>query len=251
MIEWLIKDKKRLNKIFIWVFLISFWIFISASEDELVSALNFPIVEWMFCNVFTGNSIFFNLTLGFIVSGIFYFFISYLPEKRRVESLKPVLSKKLESIIDKQKRIFEILLEHSTIGIELTSLDEKTLTKICSEVNPSQDTSAGTNQYTIEGVHYWATPGVKIVNVWFQLLKEIEISERTLLVFNDGELTSILLKLEKEGFTTILKTLINTTETNLKSYESILAHILKTSKQLSKYYKENINPDYKEPFGHT
>ncbi|WP_076408083.1 hypothetical protein [Shewanella sp. UCD-KL12] len=242
-LSWIISGKERLGRLLILLFFCSSWVLVSASEEPIIPLLNTLNVECFFVNFLTGNTIALNLSLGFIVSSIFYFFVSYLPEERRKRHLKPIVKVRLETTLGKLVSMFKLLLEHSSTEVDLHKLKEADLNNLCKGFPVKKDLNAGKvvkSEYPVEGVYYNATPGVLFANNWFQVTDSIKCLNEVLPIFNDEELTAILLNLEIEPLSKVIRTAITSTSTDLSSYESIISHILKITNKLSEYHVKTL-----------
>lgn len=232
------------------IFIFSSWVFVSASNDELVSWLNYPEVKWLFVNCLTGNSIAFNLSLGFIVSSIFYFFVAYLPEKRRQKHLKPMVKKRLEKTLEKSTKLFKCLLKYSSAEVELHSLKKSDFKDICNKFEVRKNLNEGrlgVAEYPVEGKYYRGTPGVLLVSSWFQFVESINYLDGIILTLNDEELTAIVYELDLKPLNVVMRTIISTGSDYFDDYESILVHIFDVTKKLSAYHKDNIDSGYVDP----
>lgn len=244
MINWF-TGKKTLEIIIIILFTVSIWAFISSSTENLV--LNYLFIEYLFVNQLTGNSLYFNLSLGFIVSSIFYFLVSYLPERRRQNNLKPIVKDKLEEVLSKLNSLFTTITEYSSIDIKLESLNEDNFNKVCSNFEIKKDLNAGqlgSCEYPIEGKYYSSTPGVILLNNYFQFIEKMNNLKEIIHIYNDPELTAIFYEFDEKPISKVMRTIITSTEKNLTIYESLLIHIFKIRNKLLVYNRKYINKDY-------
>lgn len=81
--------KIRSETIILWVLsIISIVLVLKTSDDPLVGIFNNSHVQFLFQKLSVGNVIIFNLSVGFIVSVIFYQIVFWLPDRRRRSLIK-------------------------------------------------------------------------------------------------------------------------------------------------------------------
>jgi hypothetical protein len=93
-----------MKKAVFWGFAIiaAFALSLVSSEDPILDFLKSESLIKTLSQFTTGNSLIFNLSVGFIVSALFFFIVAYLPEKERKKRIKEnigkVISYTLESM---------------------------------------------------------------------------------------------------------------------------------------------------------
>lgn len=70
-----------------------------ASTDPIAFFLENTKLEILFINDLSGNSILFNLSIGLVVSCLFYFAMVYLPKKSKVKKVKSISNPLFEQFI--------------------------------------------------------------------------------------------------------------------------------------------------------
>lgn len=183
--------------------------------------------------------------------GFFIFLFHIYQKKEEKKHLIPIVREGLESTLYKLVSMFQTLLERSSTNIKLDPLNENDFKAICAGFNPTKHSSSspiGFSEIPIKGIYYPDTDGIYLVSGWFQVLKEVENLEKIILIFNDEEIMAILLELKPKLLTQVFEIIIKTTHPNLDMLESILIHIFKITKKISKYHKDNIDNSYVDPF---
>ena len=97
------------------------------SPDETMSIFKNTSIESWFQPFSNGNTIIFSISMGFIVSMIFYLFVAWLPEKRKRDIIRKHLNKTYNDFKEKVISIFlGINSENNSIDIvkELTDQDK-------------------------------------------------------------------------------------------------------------------------------
>ena len=203
----LVKDRKKARMIFITLLVFSAIILLLSSEDEVFWFIKpGSRLERILCVEVLKNSILYNLSLGMIVSSIFYYFVSYIPEERRRERLKPLLKHKIqrvvsigESFLKDYYNVSEEGLKNLTeerIIIPQARTDFEDEIRSAMERNPSEDRSQRgggiRTSVTIEGKIYCETLGTSLANIWFLGLKEYRDLEEYSQAYEDIELTKLM-----------------------------------------------------------
>ncbi len=92
---------KFIEKRLIWcLFIIALLLLFKSSDELLVSVLSNSPVARVFNQFETGNSIVFNLCIGYIVSLIFYVLVVYIPERRTKQELKEELGQAVSFVFE-------------------------------------------------------------------------------------------------------------------------------------------------------
>jgi len=76
------------------------------SPDETMSIFKNTSIESWFQPFSNGNTIIFSISMGFIVSMIFYLFVAWLPEKRKRDIIRKHLNKTYNDFKEKVISIF-------------------------------------------------------------------------------------------------------------------------------------------------
>lgn len=88
------------NKLIWWLFLIAVFFLFKSSDEMLVSFLRESPIAGIFYQFKSGNSIIFNLCIGYIVSLIFYMLVVYVPERRSKRELKNELGQVVSFVFE-------------------------------------------------------------------------------------------------------------------------------------------------------
>lgn len=80
--------RNSLNVVLAVTFIISCFLMVKTSDDQLLSRLGSSKLEWAFVRFSTGNQIIFNISVGVIVSIFIYLLLVCLPERRKRARVK-------------------------------------------------------------------------------------------------------------------------------------------------------------------
>ncbi|HGE6116013.1 MULTISPECIES: hypothetical protein [Vibrio] len=119
---------KFIEKILIWSFLaIAVFLLFKSSDEPMISLLSDTLVEEVLYKFGLGNTIIFNLCIGYIVSLFFYFLVVVIPEKRKqkelTEELGQVISFMLEAFFH-DRRDFSIVFHWSKHAINCKNIND-------------------------------------------------------------------------------------------------------------------------------
>ncbi|CAH7119189.1 hypothetical protein VCHA49P381_10627 [Vibrio chagasii] len=119
---------KNIEKILIWSFLaISVFLLFKSSDEPLIYLLSDTFVGEALYKFELGNTIIFNLCIGYIVSLFFYLLVVVIPEKRKqkelTEELGQVISFMLEAFFH-DRRDFGIVFHWSKHAIHCKNINE-------------------------------------------------------------------------------------------------------------------------------
>lgn len=119
---------KIIEKILIWMFLaVAVFLLFKSSDEPLITLLSDSLVGEALYKFELGNSIIFNLCIGYIVSLFFYLLVVVIPEKRKqkelTQELGQVVSFMLEAFFH-DRRDFSIVYHWSKHAIHCKNIDE-------------------------------------------------------------------------------------------------------------------------------
>lgn len=241
--ETLIQDKKKATKALITLEIISIILLILSSGDEVWPFIKAgSLLENILCFELLKNSIIYNLSLGMVVSGIFYYFVSYLNNERRESALRPLLQNKIQTVV---MRMEYVILDYT--GIPRESLSDLTEDDI--KIAGARDPKAAIidemsrrgleKRFEIEGEIYKETVGSRIANSWFLGLDAFKELEEYSLIYSDPK----LIKLVKNSFyleaTKWMRGILTANNNDLMAWSTNATVALRLGNCLIKYCKEN------------
>ena len=92
---------KQIERKLIWIlFVLSILLLLKSSDERVVSVIENPFVKSTFYQFSNGNSIIFNLSIGYIVSLIFYLIVVAIPEYRTKQELKNQLGQAISFVFE-------------------------------------------------------------------------------------------------------------------------------------------------------
>jgi hypothetical protein len=119
---------KIIEKILIWSFLvIAVLVLFKSSDEPLIYLLSDTFLVTVFYKFELGNSIIFNLCVGYIVSLFFYLLVVVIPEKRKQKELTKELGQVVSFMLEAfflDRRDFSIVFHWSKHAIHCKNIDE-------------------------------------------------------------------------------------------------------------------------------
>ncbi|MEH0377529.1 hypothetical protein [Vibrio cholerae] len=119
---------KIIEKILIWSFLvIAVFLLFKSSDEPLIFLLSDNILGKMFYKFELGNSIIFNLCIGYIVSLLFYLLVVVMPEKRKQKELTNELGQVVSFMLEAfflDRRDISIVFHWSKHAIHCKNINE-------------------------------------------------------------------------------------------------------------------------------
>ncbi|BAX81469.1 hypothetical protein [Labilibaculum antarcticum] len=208
--------KRKSESIVLWILtIISVFLIFKSSDDPLLPLFEGGIFESIFYQFSYGNIIIQTITLGFLVSLIFYLIVVYIPAKRKEKDVNPYVKIQCESIIFTSYAIIDDIISKSDSGYDFKNLTNEQFKEICENVNPIEHISKFHNDI---GKYFDHHLGYKIYNRWIRIEEEM----------------NNLLKLLPHIDTGILKKIYNLKNCTFR----ILA---KDLSQVEKFQNDNLN----------
>ncbi|MCD9482447.1 hypothetical protein GLP25_04485 [Photobacterium phosphoreum] len=119
---------KIIEKTLIWSFLvIAVFLLFKSSDESLISLLSDTFFGEMLYKFELGNSIIFNICIGYIVSLLFYLLVVVIPEKRKQKELTKELGQVVSFILEAfflDRRDFSIIFHWSKHAIHCKNINE-------------------------------------------------------------------------------------------------------------------------------
>ncbi|MEE2000557.1 hypothetical protein QWY20_03760 [Alkalimonas sp. MEB108] len=236
--------------LFLFVNIVSVLTVFAASDENLIPALSDSVFEVFFVNSLSGNSILFNLSMGIIVSSLFYFIVVYLPEKQKKNDILPQIDQHVSEIIAKTWILVSETVNHSGKGFEIERLKEDEFLEACKAVNPCnlfhKFHNGGAGIYQL---HF----GYVCSNNWDHVLRNIN-EVMHFLPYVDTGVVKILNKIRSASLGQtigMLKDIDKLNNTDMSSWSSCIFNVYKLSIELEIYYVKYINKKFGHPYKKT
>lgn len=232
------------------LFLLSVLLVFISSDEPLITILEGTIFESLFINPISENSIVFNVSMGFVVSAIFYIMVVYFPEKQKESDIAPQIDEYVSTVISRCWCLVSEILRHSNHEVNINEINKEQFKSACEAVKPleiKQQFHGGGN--TIYTAHF----GHSLYNHWDFIVKNIEKTMHFLPYVDTGlvkllnEIRSSNLRLSIGSVNEIEK--IQNRDIGVWS-ESIF-EVFELGNKLEKYYVKNINKKFKHPHRKT
>lgn len=188
--------KKIHRYLFITATILSAFLTLVTSTDPIIKILENTIFEPIFVNELSGNTIIFNLSIGFLVSFIFYVIVVFLPEKKKKKDLAPEIERNIEIVISRINSIVRDIHRNSGNSFDITNFTKEDFRIACMKINPKNIKSNfhGQNMEIFEDDF-----GYKCFNNWNIALGKIDEIMRYL-PFIDTELVKKLNEIRNSEF---------------------------------------------------
>jgi hypothetical protein len=233
--------------LFLALFTISSLLVVISSSDPIVPFLENTFAQSLLVNSVTKNSILFNLSMGMVVSSIFYVIVVYLPEKQKLRDIQPQVEQYISGILTRSWSLVSETIKHSGKEYEVSLITEEQFLDACKSVNPQNIMKHfHNNGVSVFQQHY----GYACANKWDFILKNIN-DVMYFLPYVDTGLVKILNEIRNSALGITVGSLreidkLNTTDMSAWSSSIYKVHTL--SMELENYYRKHINKKYKHPF---
>ncbi|QXC55557.1 hypothetical protein KSS82_04445 [Vibrio mimicus] len=224
----------------------SFFLILIAATDPILSCLSGTFLEPVFVNSVSGNSVVFNLSIGILVSCIFYIIVVYLPERQKKNDLAPELEMHVASVIFHIHAIVRDIHTESQQMFDITNFTEADFKEACKSFNPKliqqQFHNGGTQIFQRDF-------GYKCYNNWSFALKSIDEVMRYLPYVDTG-LVKVLNEVRNCSFSLTSPQLQNLRllgNTDMEAWAPCIYKVHQLSYKLSKYYQKHVNEKYEHP----
>ncbi len=175
--------------ILLWSLTIIFSIIsIKSSNENVISCLKNTFIEKYLYQYSNGNEFLWDISIGFLISVIFYIIVVYIPENRKKKDIEPFINNKCESIIWGSYSMFSEIIRKSNLQYDFKDLTQTQFDEVCEKVNPKEHRYKFAN--TIANItenHL----GFKIFNSWARIISEIDETIRLLPNIDSGLLKRI------------------------------------------------------------
>lgn len=176
---------ERSYKSFIfWILIfLSTFLIIKTSEEPILPFFAGSFIEVLFQKFDFSNKIINDISIGYIVSAIFYFVVVYLPEKQKRKDIDPFIRNKCESIIFGSYALFQEIIKSSKLDYEYQTLTEEEFLEMCKVVNPKENKHLFHDGFNNNFEQHL---GYSLYNHWSRISAEIDETLRFLLYIDSG-----------------------------------------------------------------
>ena len=243
--------KRHFSKWLFWFLSALSVLFVFISSDEpLLKILEGSVLESLFVNSISGNSIIFNISMGFVVSAIFYIIVVYLPEKQKQSDVAPQIDEYVSTVISRTWCLVSEILRHSNHNGSINDITKDQFKIACKSVNPlaiKQQFHNGAN--TIYTAHF----GHSLYNDWNFIVKNVEKTMH-FLPYVDTGLVKRLNEIRSSNLRLMIGS-INEIEKiqnrDLEVWSENIFEVFELGNKLEQYYVKNINKKFKHPYRKT
>ena len=108
--------ERKSTHIVLWVFtLISIILAIKSSNEPVIDLLKLTIIEKYLLQFSNANNFIWNVSIGFILSVIFYLIVVYFPDRQKKKDITPFIDSKCESIIFSSYGLIQEIIKQSNL----------------------------------------------------------------------------------------------------------------------------------------
>lgn len=168
--------ERKSTSIFLWALTTIFIILaIKSSNEPVIDIFKGSRIEKYLLQFPNANNFVWDISIGFILSVIFYIIVVYFPEKRMQKDISPFINSKCESIIFKSYSLIQEIIKLSNLPYSYKDLTQEQLNDACKAVNPKEHLFKFHNNIAdIFENHF----GYKIYNNWARIVNEIDETTR-------------------------------------------------------------------------
>ncbi len=175
--------------ILLWTLTIIFSIIsIKSSNENVINSLKNTRIEKYLYQFSNGNDFFWDISIGFLISVIFYVIVVYIPERRKKMDIEPFINNKSELIIWGSYSMINEIIQKSNLKYDFKNLTQTQFDEICRKVNPKAHSYKFANQITNTFENHL---GFKIYNSWARIINDIDETIRLLPNIDSGLLKRI------------------------------------------------------------
>jgi len=229
--------ERRVVTILLWIFtLLAIFLIIKTSNDPIIGFLKGSFIEDLFQQFSSANSFISEISVGYLVSVIFYVIVVYLPEKQRKKDVELFINSKCESLIFSSYALIAEIIKKSNLQYDYKDITENEFLEVCKAVNPKEHQYNFANNITSQFQNHL---GYKIYNDWTRIIKEIDEILRLLPFINTGLLKKIY-AIYNNFLNYLVKDLAVVEKLNndsLESWSSTLYSLYLSTKDLRNYYR--------------
>jgi hypothetical protein len=201
----------------------------------------------IFVNSLSENTIIFNLSMGILVSSIFYFIVVYLPERQKIKDVQPQLEQHVSGVLTRTWSLASNVIKYSGKDFNLDKLTENEFLEACLLVNPKTIIQKfHNNGFNTYQKHF----GYSCANNWGFILTNInEIMQ--FLPYVDTGIVKILNEIRSSTLSHtigLLSEIDKSKNLDMSAWSPCIYKVFILGIQLEKYYIKQINREFKHPF---
>lgn len=216
----------------------------ASSEAPLPSLFQNTPIEKLLVSRLAGNDIVFGLSMGIIVSSIFYLLVVYLPEKRKRLDIAPQIELHVTGVISRIRRIVSNIITHSGLEINLETLTEDKFVEACGLVNPKnvkQKLSDGGSRFYQKNLGFGSYAQWELIQININDIMHF-------LPYVDTGMVKILNEIRRSEFAWSAKTLRDvglSGNSDMSAWAPDIYKLLELSNKLEKYYRRHVDSKIK------
>lgn len=215
----------------------------SSNEPVFDFLHNYKIENYLY-QFPNSNNFIWDISIGFLISVIFYIIVVYIPDRRKRKDIEPFINDKCESIIFSSYGLISEVIRKSNLPYQYKTLTPEQFNEICKAVNPKEHIYNFHNGFSnITQNHL----GYKIFNSWTRIINEIDDLIRLLPYIDSGLLKRIyklynnFLKYSAKNIAEIEKI----KNENLEAWSPTLYSFYLETKELRDYYRLYSKNEFK------
>lgn len=238
--ELLMLQQKILNTVFWFVEALAIFMMFKSSDEFVIPAFRNTQVENWLSEFSTGNAVIFNLSIGFVVSSIFYFVVVYLPDRRKRALVDPYIFERVEEVIGRIHGLVREILLTAGQPNNNANFTNDNIIDACRKINPKEHISRFHNgpAHIFES-HF----GYKCFNHWMHAISTIDDAFK-FLPYLDAEIVHHFNRIRKCNFNLgviNLRDLDHLGNTNMEPWAQSICEAYQMTKQLRDYYVFSCN----------
>jgi hypothetical protein len=228
--------ERKSKTIILWILtIVSASLAIKSSSEPVIDILiNSTIKDYLF-QFSNANNFIWDITIGFLISVIFYLLVVYLPENQKKKDIEPFINNKCEEIIFHSYGLIQEIISKSKTEYQYKTLTQQQLIEICKNVNPKVHFYQFQNGPSYAFLNHL---GYMISISWKRIIVEIDEIMR-LLPYVDSGLLRRIYKLSNNFLKYTSKNLAAfeaLNNDNLEPWSSVLYDFYMETKELRDYY---------------
>jgi hypothetical protein len=228
------------------LFIAALLVLITSDEPIMPFLAGSPLEKLLTWNL-TGKTILFNLSMGILVSAIFYFIVVYLPEAKKRKDIQPHLERHISGVLTRAWSLVPETVKHSKENFYVDSLTKDQFEISCKKVNPK---SIQIRFHSNEEGNFEDHYGMSCFNHWSFIENHINEIMR-FLPYVDTQLVKILNEIRNSNLSITISELRNIQRYNnstMEPWAECIYHVYDLARRLEKQYISIANKSYKHPF---
>lgn len=164
--------ERKLSSIILWSLTIfALFLVIILPKQQVFQGFEETFSNQTFLNYSKAIEFGWDVSIGFIISLIFYLIVVYIPEKQKRKDVEKVINSKCEDVIFSSYSLINEIIKKSRLDYNYKTLKKSEMTDICNAVNPLEHKYKFANR--IDSI-YESHLGYKIANDWKRIATTID-----------------------------------------------------------------------------